>query len=107
MSDEDYPAQSFTFVQPQGHVNVQQGNSSQLPQSSLPSFAATFGSEEVITNPDPVGDDLEGQQPAASQPADEASETMSDLRTLAERSKVERDMRLSPSQDCSRAQHLN
>ena len=97
MSDEDYPAQSFTFVQPQRHENVTQGSVSQPLQSSLPSFAATFGPEEPSVNPESVGDAAEGQQPAESQPADADSETTSDLRTLAEQSKVERDMRLSPN----------
>ena len=97
MSDEDYPAQSFTFVQPQRHENVTQGSVSQPLQSSLPSFAATFGPEEASVNPEPAGDAAEGQQPAESQPADTNSKTTSDLRTLAEQSKVERDMRLSPN----------
>ena len=97
MSEEEYPAQSFTFVQPREHSNVPQGNPIQQPQATLPSFSATFGPEELTGNSGPAFGVSEGQQPADLQPADTISDTLSDLRTLAEQGQLERDMRLSPS----------
>ena len=96
MSEEEYPAQSFTFVQPLEHSNVPQGNPIQQPQATLPSFSATFGPELTGESGPAVGVS-EGQQPADLQPADTISDTLSDLQTLAEQGQLERDMRLSPS----------
>ena len=66
MSEEEYPAQSFTFVQPQEHTNIPQGSIHPLPQVTLPSFSETFGPEAPVDNAGMADENLAGQQPTIS-----------------------------------------
>ena len=97
MSEEEYPAQSFTFVQPQEHTNIPQGSIHPLPQVTLPSFSSTFGLEAPVDNAGMADENLAGQQPTIPQPAESMSDTQSELRTLAAQGQIEKDIRQSPN----------